>query len=71
MVCYDCGELGHIQIHCPHRQLQGSGNRIHEGTSTEKSSGKLNGKRKFESINPDDSAARTRKSNHSHHSSYR
>jgi hypothetical protein len=71
MVCYDCGEIGHIQSHCPDRQLQGSGNRIDEGTSTERSSGKFNGKRKFESINQDDSAARTSKLNHSPHSSYR
>jgi hypothetical protein len=71
MVCYDCGELGHLQSHFLDRQLQGSGKRIDEDTSTEKSSGKLHGKRKFESINQDDSAAGISKSNRSPHSSYR
>jgi hypothetical protein len=36
---------------------------IDEGTSTEMTSGKVHGRRKFESINQDDKIARTCKSN--------
>jgi hypothetical protein len=86
VTCYGCGEPGHNKHTCLNKhldpRLQAGGSQqptgmlphsrgFGEGTSTEKSSGKLNGKRKFESINQDDSATGTSKSNHDPHSSYR
>jgi hypothetical protein len=76
--CFGCGEPGHKKMNYPNQQLvqtpptEGSqafmgiippSKGIDEGTSTEMSSGKLHGKRKFESINQDDKIARTSKSN--------
>jgi hypothetical protein len=75
VTCYECGELGHKKHTWPNKHLdprlkaRGSqqptrmlrpSSRFGEGTSTKKSSGKLNGKRKYKIIKPDDNTAGTR-----------